>query len=87
MKNFPEVLGEFPVATLVDEIETPGEGQVRALLTVAGNPVLSAPDSGRLDGALAGLDFMLSVDVYCNETTRHADVILPPPSPLGSMGI
>jgi anaerobic selenocysteine-containing dehydrogenase len=82
VKNFPEVLGEFPVATLVDEIETPGEGQVRALLTVAGNPVLSTPDSGRLDGALAGLDFMLSVDVYCNETTRHADVILPPPSPL-----
>ncbi|BCY07125.1 molybdopterin oxidoreductase family protein [Actinoplanes sp. L3-i22] len=78
VRGLPEVKGELPVATLADEIETPGEGQVRALLTVAGNPVLSAPNSGRLDRALAGLDFMVSVDPYLNETTRHADVILPP---------
>ncbi|MEU4693592.1 molybdopterin oxidoreductase family protein [Actinoplanes sp. NPDC023714] len=78
VRGFPEVKGELPVATLADEIETPGEGQVRALLTVAGNPVLSTPNSGRLDRALAGLEFMVSVDPYLNETTRHADVILPP---------
>ncbi len=82
VKSLPEVRGEFPVATLSDEIETPGEGQVRALITVAGNPVLSTPDSDRLDAALATLDFMVSVDLYLNETTRHADVILPGSSPL-----
>ena len=82
VKGFPERIGEFPVATLADEIETPGQGQVRALVTVAGNPVLSTPNSGRLDAALASLEFMVSVDVYRNETSRHADVILPPPSPL-----
>lgn len=82
VRGLPEVRGEFPVATLVDEIETPGEGQVRALLTIAGNPVLSTPDAARLERAVEGLDFMVSVDIYCNETTRHADVILPPPSPL-----
>ncbi len=74
----PEVLGEFPVATLASEILTPGEGQIRALVTVAGNPVVSTPDAGRLDAALADLEFMVSVDIYRNETTRHADVILPP---------
>jgi anaerobic selenocysteine-containing dehydrogenase len=73
-------MGELPVATLADEIETPGEGQVRALVTIAGNPALSTPDSERLSAALEKLDFMVSVDIYCNETTRHADVILPPPS-------
>jgi anaerobic selenocysteine-containing dehydrogenase len=78
--GFPEVFGEFPVATLPDEIETPGEGQIRALITVAGNPVLSNPDSNRLDAAIGSLDFMVSLDIYCNETTRHADVILPPES-------
>ncbi len=78
----PEVMGELPVACLAEEIETPGDGQVRALVTIAGNPVLSTPDGGRLDRALAGLDFMLSVDIYLNETTRHADVVLPPPSAL-----
>ncbi len=76
--NLPEVFGEFPAATLPDEIETPGEGQVRALITIAGNPVLSNPDATRLDRAFASLDFMVSLDIYCNETTRHADVILPP---------
>ena len=82
VKGFPEVRGELPVATLADEIETPGDGRVRALVTVAGNPVLSTPDGAHLDRALASLDFMVSVDCYINETTRHADVILPPPSPL-----
>jgi anaerobic selenocysteine-containing dehydrogenase len=77
VKDMPEVFGELPAATLPDEIETPGEGQVRALVTIAGNPVLSNPDSSRLDAALASLEFMVSVDIYCNETTRHADVILP----------
>lgn len=78
----PEVRREFPVAVMAEEIETPGDGQIRALITVAGNPVLSTPDSGRLDAAFASLDAMVSVDPYLNETTRHADVILPPPSPL-----
>ncbi len=78
----PEVLGEFPAAVLAEEIETPGAGQVRALLTIAGNPARSAPGSARLERALAGLDFMLSVDPYLNETTRHAHVVLPGPSPL-----
>jgi anaerobic selenocysteine-containing dehydrogenase len=82
VKGHPEVRREFPVATLADEIEAPGEGQVRALITVAGNPVLSTPDSTRLDAALATLECMVSVDLYLNETTRHAHVILPPPSPL-----
>ncbi len=84
VKGYPEVMGEFPVATLADEIETPGEGQIRALLTIAGNPVLSSPNANRLDKALASLDFMVSVDFYLNETTRHADVILPPPGPLNT---
>ncbi|HSJ91592.1 MAG TPA: molybdopterin-dependent oxidoreductase [Ilumatobacter sp.] len=78
----PEALGEFPVTALPEEIETPGEGQVRALVTVGGNPVSSNPNSRRLDAALASLEFMVSVDPYVNETTRHADVILPPPSAL-----
>ncbi|MCS5636478.1 MAG: molybdopterin oxidoreductase family protein [Myxococcota bacterium] len=80
VRQLPEVMGELPVATLADEIETPGEGQVRALVTIAGNPALSTPDSERLGAALENLEFMVSVDIYCNETTRHADVILPPPS-------
>lgn len=80
VRELPEAMGEFPVATLADEILTPGAGQVRMLVTVAGNPVLSAPAGARLGEALAGLDFMVSVDRYRNETTRHADVILPPPS-------
>ena len=79
VRGMPEVLGELPVATLADEIETPGAGQVRAMVTVAGNPVLSAPNGPRLDRALAQLDFMVSVDPYLNETTKHATVILPPP--------
>ncbi|GAB3437662.1 molybdopterin-dependent oxidoreductase [Actinophytocola sediminis] len=82
VRDLPEVLGELPVATLADEILTPGPGQVRALVTVAGNPCLSTPNAGRLAEALAQLDFMVSLDVYLNETSRHADVILPGPTPL-----
>ncbi|MEV4257274.1 molybdopterin-dependent oxidoreductase, partial [Spirillospora sp. NPDC049652] len=81
VRGLPETMGELPVATLADEIETPGEGQVRALVTVGGNPVLSAPDGARLDGLLPTLDLMISVDPYLNETTRHAHVVLPPPRP------
>ncbi|MFC9893091.1 molybdopterin-dependent oxidoreductase [Nocardia sp. NPDC127579] len=84
VRGLPEAMGELPVATLADEIRTPGTGQVRALITVAGNPVLSAPSGARLDAAFAELDFMVSVDRYVNETTRHADVILPPPRPVQS---
>ncbi|WP_103501318.1 MULTISPECIES: molybdopterin oxidoreductase family protein [unclassified Streptomyces] len=84
VRGLPEVLGEFPVATMADEIETPGDGQVRALVTVGGNPALSAPGAPRLARALAGLDFMVCVDPYLNETTRHANVILPPPRILQS---
>jgi anaerobic selenocysteine-containing dehydrogenase len=82
VRGLPEVGGELPVSTLADEILTPGEGQVRAVVTVAGNPVLSTPDGARLDRALAGVDFMAAVDLYVNETTRHADVILPPTTAL-----
>lgn len=82
VRGLPESLGELPAAALAEEIDTPGEGQLRGLVTVAGNPVLSLPNSGRLDAALAGLDLMISVDVYLNETTRHAHVILPVPSAL-----
>lgn len=81
VSGHPEVLSEFPAAALAEEIETPGDGQLKALITIAGNPVLSAPDGDRLDRALDGLGFMLSIDPYLNETTRHADVILPPPPP------
>lgn len=77
VSNAPEVYGELPMTCLAEEIETPGEGQVRALLTVSSNPVLSAPNGPRLAAALETLEFMVSVDVYVNETTRHADVILP----------
>lgn len=81
VSGHPEVCSELPTALLPEEIETPGDGQVRAVLTVAGNPVLSAPDGPRLSAALESLDFMVSIDPYLNETTRHADVILPPPPP------
>lgn len=80
--GMPEVMGELPVVTMADEMLTPGEGQVRALVTVCGNPCVSAPNAARIDTALAGLDFMVSLDVQLNETTRHADVILPGPSQL-----
>ncbi len=82
VRGAPEVAGEFPVACLAEEIETPGEGQIRALITIAGNPVLSTPNGARLARALQQLDFMLSLDLYRNETTRFAHVILPGLSPL-----
>ncbi|HEX5897698.1 MAG TPA: molybdopterin oxidoreductase family protein, partial [Thermoleophilaceae bacterium] len=82
VRGLPELYGELPVSVLAEEIETPGEGQVRALITVAGNPILSTPNSGRLERAVEGLDLMVSIDIYVNETTRHADVILPAPEPL-----
>lgn len=82
VRGLPEVMGELPVATLADEILTPGDGQVRALITVGGNPCLSTPHAGRLSAALEQLDFMIALDVYLNETSRHADVILPGPVPL-----
>ncbi|MBP2325568.1 anaerobic selenocysteine-containing dehydrogenase [Kibdelosporangium banguiense] len=84
VRGFAETLGELPVATLAEEIETPGEGQIRALFTVAGNPASSAPNAPRIAAALQTLEFMVSVDPYVNETTRHANVILPPPRVLQS---
>jgi anaerobic selenocysteine-containing dehydrogenase len=82
VRGLPEFGGELPVATLAEEMTTPGEGQIRGLLTHAGNPVLSTPDGVALDDALNGLEFMVSIDFYLNETTRHADLVLPPASPL-----
>ncbi|WP_330329635.1 molybdopterin oxidoreductase family protein [Streptomyces sp. NBC_00536] len=84
VSGHPEVKGELPMAALAEEIETPGEGQIRVVIAVAANPVLSAPDGDRLDRALSGLDFMISVDPYLNETSRHAHVVLPPPPPAQS---
>ncbi len=78
----PEVFGELPITCMAEEIETAGPGQIRALITVATNPVLSSPNGPRLSKALDTLDFMVSMDIYLNETTRHADVILPGVSPL-----
>jgi anaerobic selenocysteine-containing dehydrogenase len=78
VRGLPEVGGTLPCATLADEIETPGPGQIRALVTLAGNPVSSVPNGERLRRALGGLDFMVSIDIYVNETTRHASLILPP---------
>ena len=78
----PEVFGELPITCMAEEIETAGPGQIRVLFTVATNPVLSSPNGPRLAAALDTLDFMVSMDIYLNETTRHADVILPGLSPL-----
>src|SRR3954454_18106380 len=77
VRGAPEVLGHVPVSCLAEEIGTPGSGQIRALFTVAGNPVLSTPGGDRLDIALDELDCMISVDSWINETPRHADVVLP----------
>jgi anaerobic selenocysteine-containing dehydrogenase len=82
VRGLPEFDREFPASTLAEEITTPGEHQIRALFTGAGNPVMSTPNGRQLDEALAQLDFMVSLDPYLNETTRHADIILPPTSPL-----
>jgi anaerobic selenocysteine-containing dehydrogenase len=82
VRNLPEFAGELPVATLAEEILVEGPGQIKALMTCAGNPVLSTPNGRELDRALAGLEFMASIDFYINETTRHAHIILPPTSSL-----
>ena len=76
------MLGELPVAGLAEEITTPGDGQVRALVTIAGNPLVSTPDAGALAEAVETLDFIVSIDIYVNETSSRADVILPAPEPL-----
>ena len=82
VRGLPEFSGELPCSVLAEEILTPGDGQIKMLITGAGNPVLSTPNGVQLEEALASLDFMVSVDIYINETTRFADVILPPVSPL-----
>ncbi len=82
VSGLPEFGGELPVSVLAEEIVTPGQGRIRALITSAGNPVLSTPNGARLERALESLDFMVSIDPYLNETTRHADIILPPTSAL-----
>ncbi|MDG1785011.1 MAG: molybdopterin oxidoreductase family protein, partial [Ilumatobacter sp.] len=82
VSGHPEVMGEYPVGALAEEITTPGEGQLRAMITVGGNPLRSNPNSELLAEAFDDLEFMVSVDLYLNETTRHADVILPSPSQL-----
>lgn len=82
VRGLPEFAGELPVAALAEEIETPGPGQIRALFTHAGNPVVSTPNGRRLDAALSQLEFYVAMDYYVNETTRHAHLILPPTSPL-----
>ena len=95
VSGYAEVLGQMPVACMAEEMETPGAGQIHALLTIAGNPIVSNPDSDRLARAIAALEFRVAIDIYHNETTRHADVVLPGTSPfedghydqfLGSMG-
>ncbi|QKG53915.1 molybdopterin-dependent oxidoreductase [Hymenobacter sp. BRD67] len=78
VRGVPEFMGELPVACLAEEMLTPGPGQLRALVTSCGNPVLSTPNGRQLDQALESLDFMVSIDIYLNETTRHAHYILPP---------
>ena len=84
VSHVPECFGELPMTLLAEEIETGGPDQLRALITIAGNPVLSVPNGRKLERALTGLEFMVSVDLYLNETTSHADVILPGVSPLES---
>lgn len=78
VRGLPEFAGELPVSALAEEIDTPGAGQVRGLLTHAGNPVLSTPNGHRLEKAIAGLEFYVAIDFYLNETTKHAHLILPP---------
>jgi anaerobic selenocysteine-containing dehydrogenase len=82
VRGLPGFGGELPVAALAEEILTDGPDRIRGLMTVAGNPVLSTPNGVQLDRALAGLEFMVSIDFYLNETTRHADIILPPTAAL-----
>ena len=81
----PEVMGELPITCMAEEMETPGPGQIRAFISIATNPVLSSPNGPRIARALDQLDFMVSMDIYLNETSRHADVVLPAPSALEDM--
>jgi anaerobic selenocysteine-containing dehydrogenase len=78
VRGLPEFAGELPSAAMAEEILTPGEDQIRAMVTVAGNPVLSTPNGRQLDKAFESLDYMVAIDIYLNETTRHANIILPP---------
>lgn len=78
VSQHPEVFGELPVAVMAEEILTEGEGQIKAMVTLAGNPILSTPNGMQLDKAFEQLEFMVAVDIYINETTHHADIILPP---------
>jgi anaerobic selenocysteine-containing dehydrogenase len=82
VRGFPSFGGELPASVMAEEMLTPGEGQIRAMITLAGNPVLSTPNGGQLDRAYASLDFAVSIDLFINETSRHAHVILPPVSPI-----
>ena len=84
VRDLPSVLGEFPAAALAEEIDSPSDDgiRLRGLITIAGNPVVSTPDGGRLEAALGTLDVMVSIDAYLTETSRHAHVVLPAPSPL-----
>ena len=82
VRKLPSFGGEFPVSALAEEIETEGPGRIRALVVVAGNPVLSAPNGEALERALPKLDLMVAIDPYLNETTRHAHVLLPPTTSL-----
>jgi len=82
VSGYPEVLGETPAAAMAEEMLTPGEGQIKAFITIAGNPVLSTPNGTQLDKALAGLECVVAVDPHITETTRHAHYILPPCGPL-----
>ncbi len=75
--KLPEFTGEFPVSTLADEILTSGKGQIKCMITIAGNPVLSTPNGTHLEKALESLEYMVAIDIYLNETTKHANIILP----------
>ena len=78
VRGLPEFGGELPCSVMAEEILTPGEGQIKAMVTVAGNPVLSTPNGNQLDKAFSALEYMVAIDIYINETTRHANIILPP---------
>ena len=77
LRNLPEYSGEYPVVALAEEILTKGEGQIKAMITMAGNPVLSTPNGKKLAKAFEQLEFMVAIDIYINETTQYADIILP----------
>jgi anaerobic selenocysteine-containing dehydrogenase len=82
VRGFPEFGGELPSAVLAEEMLTEGKGRIRAMITIAGNPVLSTPNGEQVDRGYASLDFAVSIDFFINETSRHADIILPPVSPI-----